>query len=226
MGNGLDKDYKGKSFVSNERLFRADKALWFPNMYGRVLRDGVGADTTPVLKGRVSVVGIQSGVWAEEQVGTFLGEKENPGLNRLLEGSKDLQRIDINIQGDLARQFFVWLFQRRVRKRLPESQWGRYFMVKLPRDVGKGLSEEVRDAMGLLNSQVGYVYLVDRDCRIRWAGSGHAWNREVDSLNNGVKKLLGEATLGDSAVSSVRRKAAPGAAEAETKPGTAQPMMA
>jgi ATPase complex subunit ATP10 len=48
-------------------------------------------------------------------------------------------------------------------------------MVKLARDVGKGLSEDVRDAMGLLNSQVGYVYLVDTECRIRWAGSGNTW---------------------------------------------------
>ena len=212
--------------MSNERLFRADKALWFPNMYGRLLRGGNGADTTPVLKGRVSVVGIQSGVWAEEQVGTFLGEKENPLLKELLEGRRDLQRVDINIQGDLARQFFVWLFQSRLRKSMPESQWGRYFMVKLPRDVGKGLSEEARDAMGLLNSQVGYVYLLDRDCRIRWAGSGHAWKGEVDSLNNGVRKLLGEATLGDGAASSVRRKATPSAAEAAKQPRTAQPLVA
>ena len=61
------------------------------------------------------------------------------------------------------------------------------------RDTGVGLTEDVRDAMGLLNSQVGYIYLLDPDCRIRWAGSGHAWAGEVDSLNAGIRKLVNEA---------------------------------
>jgi ATPase complex subunit ATP10 len=58
--------------------------------------------------------------------------------------------------------------------------------------VGRGLTEDVRDAMGFLNSQVGYVYLLDTECRIRWAGSGHAWKGEVEWLNMGIKRLLEE----------------------------------
>ena len=41
-----------------------------------------------------------------------------------------------------------------------------------------------------LNTQVGYVYLLDTECRIRWAGSGDAWKGEVDWLNAGIKRLL------------------------------------
>lgn len=193
--------YKGKSFVSNERLFKREKALWFPNMWGGTLSkegDGMdgGRDLVHVLRGRVSVVGIQSGIWAEEQVATFLGSKEgeNPALQELIQSSGGmLQRIDINVQADWVRSLLVWLFKGRLRKRMPEEQWGRYFMVKLARDVGRGLTEDVRDAMGFLNSQVGYVYLLDTECRIRWAGSGHAWKGEVEGLNTGIRRLLEEA---------------------------------
>ncbi|KAK5946491.1 Mitochondrial ATPase complex subunit atp10 [Knufia obscura] len=195
----LDKEYKGKSFVANERLFRKDKALYFPNMWGQTLSkngqgpDG-GYDTTPALRGKISIVGIQSGVWAEEQVDTFLSEKSNPAVEYLLKEHPDkFQRADINVQGDIAKAFLVKLFSGRLRKIIPEDRWDRYFMIKLPRDVRLGLSDDVRDAMGFLNTQVGYVYLLDADCKIRWAGSGHAWKEELESLNGGIRRLIEEA---------------------------------
>lgn len=65
-------------------------------------------------------------------------------------------------------------------------------MIKLPRDVRRGLTEDVRDAMGLLNSQIGYVYLVDSGAKIRWAGSGDAWDGEVAGLNAAIVRLVEE----------------------------------
>jgi len=195
----LDKEFKGKSFVANERLFRKDKALYFPNMWGQTLSkkgqgpDG-GYDTTPALRGKISIVGIQSGVWAQEQADTFLSEESNPELQTLLKDRSDVfQRADINIQDNIAKAFLVKLFSGRLRATISEDRWDRYFMVKLPRDVRLGLSDDVRDAMGFLNTAVGYVYLLDADCKIRWAGSGHAWKEELESLSAGIKRLLEEA---------------------------------
>lgn len=191
--------FKGKSFVSSDRLLRRDKALYFPNIWGQTLAktqgpDG-GKDTTPTLRGKISVIGIQSGQWAEEQVDTFFGTKENPELQTLLEQHKEIfQRVDVNVQGDIARAWLVKLFAGRLRNVIPEDRWDKYYMVKLPRDVRLGLTDDVRDAMGFLNTQVGYVYLVDEDCKIRWAGSGHAWPGEVDNLNSGIKRLLQDRT--------------------------------
>jgi mitochondrial ATPase complex subunit ATP10 len=188
--------FKGKSFVGSDKLFKRERALWFPNLWGWTLaRDGAkGKDTTPLLRGKVSLVGIQSGVWAEEQVRTFLGEKENPDLQGLIKENGGLvQKVEVNIQDHWARALIVKLFKKSLRKSRPESEWGRYFTVRLGRDTGKGLTEDIRDAMGLLNSQVGYVYLVDTDCRIRWAGSGQAWEGESKWLNTGVMRLVQEA---------------------------------
>lgn len=197
----MDKEYKGKSFVSNERLFKKEKALYFPNMWGQTLsKDGQGPDggkdTTPALRGKISVIGIQGNNWAEEMVDTFLSPNANPELQVLLEkDAPQLQRVHINVQSDIASAFLVKLFSYRLRSTIPEDRWDRYFMVKLPRDIRLGLSDDVRDAMGFLNTRVGYVYLLDQDCKIRWAGSGHAWKGEVESLNAGIKKLLEESTV-------------------------------
>lgn len=190
--------WKGKSFVSNERLFKREKALYFPNIWGQTLSkqgdgpDG-GRDLAPVITGKISIIGMQSGQWAEEQVDTFISPTHNPALPRIIEDSNGLvQRIDVNIQGDWIRALLVKLFSGRLRKMIPEDRWDKYFMIKLPRDIRRGLTDDVRDAMGFLNSQVGYVYLVDSSCKIRWAGSGHAWEGEVEGLNAAVQRLIQE----------------------------------
>ncbi|KAJ9607851.1 Mitochondrial ATPase complex subunit atp10 [Cladophialophora chaetospira] len=190
--------HKGKSFVSSPRLFRRDKALYLPNIWGQTLAeegDGSngGRDTTPLLLGKVSILSMQANAWAEEMVASFIGEKSNPDLTTLMEQNKGrLQRVDVNIQGDWMRALIVRFFTRRLRKLIPQERWSRYFMIKLPRDIRRGLTDETRDAMGMLNSQVGYVYLIDSSCKIRWAGSGYAWEGEVDGLNAAVQRLLQE----------------------------------
>ncbi|RMZ85260.1 hypothetical protein DV738_g152, partial [Chaetothyriales sp. CBS 135597] len=190
--------HKGKSFQSNPRLFRRDKALYFPNIWGQTLSesgdgpDG-GRDTTPALKGKISIIGMQANEWAQEQVDTFLSAKDNPELQEIVSRNSPLvQRVDINMTKDWMASLLVKLSRSRLRKKIPKERWDRYFMIKLPRDIRRGLSDETRDAMGLLNSAVGYVYLVDSSCKIRWAGSGHAWDGEVAGLNAAVGRLIEE----------------------------------
>ena len=188
---------KGKSFQSNERMFRRDKALYFPNIVGETLStdpDKQGPqNTVSVMNKRISIVGMMSGDWAQEQVDSFVSPKNNPDLQKLMDGGHGrVQRVDVNMQPDWFKLMLVRLFKGRLRKLVEEERWDRYFMIKLPRDIRRGFTEETRDAMGLLNSQVGYVYLVDTECRIRWAGSGHAWPGEVNGLNKAVERLLNE----------------------------------
>jgi mitochondrial ATPase complex subunit ATP10 len=190
--------HRGKTFQSNPRLFRRDKALYFPNIWGSTLSeegDGPngGRDMSPVLMGHVSLVVMKSGRWAEEQSDTFVGETANPELEGILaRHAPKLQRIDVNMQPDWMRALLVRWSLSRIRKSVPKERWNKYFMLKLPRDIRRGLTEDVRDAMGLLNSQIGYVYLVDSGARIRWAGSGDAWDGEVAGLNAAIVRLVEE----------------------------------
>ncbi|KAK3069229.1 Mitochondrial ATPase complex subunit atp10, partial [Teratosphaeriaceae sp. CCFEE 6253] len=67
------------------------------------------------------------------------------------------------------------------------EEQGRYFMVK------RGVTDLMKEAIGMLNDKGGYVYLVDTECRIRWAGSAVAEEKERKSLVEGVKRLVKEA---------------------------------
>ncbi|KAI1845592.1 hypothetical protein JX265_010479 [Neoarthrinium moseri] len=181
--------HKGKTFICPPRLFKGELSLWFPNLYGTTLlkSDRKPRDTTPVLEDKVSVVSVYSGQWAENQAKSFASAEANPELVELLQDNTDkAQHVQINIEGDRLKAFLIKLFMGGLRKSVGEANWGKYFLVR------KGVSDELKEAIGLLNSKVGYVYLVDSQCRIRWAGSGYAEDHERSGLVKGVQRLLEE----------------------------------
>ncbi|KAI1143427.1 ATP10 protein-domain-containing protein [Hypoxylon sp. FL0543] len=183
------KFHKGKTFIAPPRPFKGDLSLFFPNLYGRTLlkSDRSPRDTTPALQGKISVVSVFSSVWAENQAKTFVSKESNPELESVLEQNKDVaQRVWINIEENTLKAWLIKLFMGGIRSRIGESNWDRYFVVR------RGVSDEIRERVGLLNSSVGYVYLVDSNCRIRWAGSGPSEDHEREGLVKGVQRLLEE----------------------------------
>ena len=44
------------------------------------------------------------------------------------------------------------------------------------------------------NPKVGHVYLLDKDCKIRWAGCGDANDEEKESLVKAVRRLIDPPT--------------------------------
>ncbi|MCJ1284742.1 Mitochondrial ATPase complex subunit atp10 [Xylographa opegraphella] len=177
-----------KPFISPPTLIRAPKALYFPNLHGRTLLSP-SADTTPLLRGKTSLVALFCGTWAERQAQTFLGSPPapHPSLAPLLAAHADvLQRVDINMEDNALKAVLIRLFMPSLRRQLPRAQHARYFLVR------RGVTDVIREALGVRNGKVGYVYLVDSECRIRWAGSGPAGAGEVDSLVRGVGRLVGE----------------------------------
>jgi len=182
------RHHKGKTFLSNPKLFRGDRALYFPNLQGITLASPRKAnDTTPVLEDKVSVVSVFSGTWAEHQTATFVSEKENPGITKALdEGVGIAQRVDINIEENALKAALIKMFMPGLRRRWAKDAHGRYFV------VSRGMSDDIRDAIGLLNGKVGYVYLVDGECKIRWAGSGRGEPDEKEGLVRGVRRLVEE----------------------------------
>ena len=180
--------HKGKSFLAPPRLFKSDKSLYFPNFHGQTLtKDKKITDTTPVLEGKVSVVSIFSSAWAQNQADTFVSEQNNAELNQVIQRSGDAaQVIRINIEENRLKAAIVRFFMGGLRKKFGVDNWGRYFLVV------SGVTDDMRDTIGLLNSKVGYTYLLDGQCRIRWAGSGRAEGDEKESLVKGVRRLLEE----------------------------------
>lgn len=181
------RHFKGKTFLANERLFKDEHALFLPNLRGDTLV-GKNVDTTACLRGKVSVVTFYSSGWAENQVQTFVGEKENPDVKKVLDEYKDVaQLVEVNVEPNAMKWWIVKAFMYRLRAMREKAQWGRYFVVR------RGVDDDMRMAIGALNSRVGYTYLLDQQCRIRWAGSAKAMDDEKVSLVNGLKKLASEA---------------------------------
>ena len=45
-----------------------------------------------------------------------------------------------------------------------------------------GIQEYVREPLGMTNSRIGYVYLVDENMKIRWAACADAKKEEEEAL--------------------------------------------
>lgn len=185
------KYQEGKSFIAPPRLFRADMSLFFPNLFGKTLvkTDKEPRDTTPRLLGKASVVTIFSSQWAENQVNTFISKEANPDLHDFLaqEESQDrAQLVSLHTEDNAARAWLVKMFSGSLRRKLPEKDWDKYFLVR------GGITDHIRESIGLLNSKVGYTYLVDQYCRIRWAGSGPSEPEERAGLVKGLRRLVQE----------------------------------
>ncbi|KAI1082859.1 ATP10 protein-domain-containing protein [Whalleya microplaca] len=181
--------HKGKTFVAPPRLFKGALSLFFPNFYGKTMlkTDRKPRDTTPALRGRISIVSVFSGMWAENQTKTFVGKEKNPELDALLAQNADrTQLVQINLEDNSMKRLLIRLFAGSIRRKLGEANWGRYFVVR------NRVSDEISERIGLLNSRVGYVYLLDGECRIRWAGSGPSEDHEREGLVKGVRRLIDE----------------------------------
>lgn len=50
--------------------------------------------------------------------------------------------------------------------------------------------EYLREDLGMVNKHVGYVYLLDEKCRVRWAGCADAKEEEANALANCTGVLL------------------------------------
>jgi mitochondrial ATPase complex subunit ATP10 len=137
------------------------------------------------------VVNLFSSLWAENQVASFTGLDQNQTLQEILRSSRQngeylAQKVDINLEQNRLKAWLVRMFMWRMRQKLPDQQHPRYFLVR------RGMTDALKQAIGMANSKVGYVYLLDDACHIRWAGSGSAAPLEREALNHGLKKLIEE----------------------------------
>ncbi len=179
--------HEGKSFLAPPRLFKAELSLYFPNLYGQTIMkdDKSSKDTTPLLEGKATVISIFSSQWAEQQADSFISESGNPAVHQVVKESGDLaQIVRVNYEDNAGKAWLIRFFMSSLRRRFPEKDWNKYFVVR------RGITDHIRESIGLLNSKVGYTYLVDQYCRVRWAGSGPSTEDERDGLAKGLARLV------------------------------------
>ena len=83
----------------------------------------------------------------------------------------------------MLKSFLVKLFSNSLRASIPPELHPTYL-------VSNQNLEYVRDPLGMTNSKVGYVYLIDENLKIRWGGCADATLQEAQSLERCTGVLL------------------------------------
>ncbi|KAF8587188.1 hypothetical protein K439DRAFT_1630891 [Ramaria rubella] len=172
------RHHEGKTWIAPNSLIREDKALYFPDVTGVSLTPQETVHTTSIFEGRISIISMISSTRSEEHVKSFTtsaleAHQSNP-LFRFLQ---------VNLQENPLKGFLVSLFLSAIRSRTAVHLQSTYI-------VSRQNMEYLREPMGMTNKHVGYVYLVDEKCRIRWAGCGFAAEEEPESLRICTRVLL------------------------------------
>jgi ATPase complex subunit ATP10 len=96
----------------------------------------------------------------------------------------------VNLQQNPLRTFVVSFFTSKLKQIIPPHFHHSYMLSYDNIDY-------IRDAIGLENKYVGYLYLVDWNGRIRWAGCGGPWVGDGDG--SAASGGTSNATSSDSA---------------------------
>lgn len=179
------RDTAGKMFVAPSAYFRADKALYMPNFVGRTLLENEldKKATTAVLANKISIVRIFTSLTGEKHTNSYFYDGENP--ENVVENG--FQMVDINIPDNFATELLVRWHASKIRKQIPDpARHGRYFIAR------KGVTKSMKEAINIENKYSGYIYLVDGDCKIRWAACGNASDEERSALWRFVAALQKE----------------------------------
>jgi len=170
--------YGGKTWMAPKVLIREDKALYFPNIVGTRLSDGLKTHTTTLCKEKISVVAMLSTKISEHHALSF-AERVNAkfGIHPAY------QYVQINLQENVLKSLLVSMFLSSLRNLVPTYLQKTYL-------VSRQNMEYLREPLGMTNSRIGYVFLVDENLRVRWAGCAEAKPEEANGLLLGTTVLL------------------------------------
>ncbi|KAK9466878.1 ATP10 protein-domain-containing protein [Lipomyces arxii] len=173
----------GKQWTAPKLYFKADKALYLPNFIGTTVKSSKLSATTTALKGHVSIVKIYSALSGERQIQSYFDNPDDAWKPVPVE--KGYQIVDIYIPESFIKSWISKIFQGRTRKLIGQERYDKFFYAtKLPGQLNLSI--------GLTNRYCGYIYLVDRDCKIRWAACGDAIDEERDSLKRCLEGMVSE----------------------------------
>ena len=164
------RNHGGKGWLAPTHLFRQDKALYFPNLYGRTLARN-RRELVEALQGKTSLVRVYSATSGEAHV------------HKLGDDITGLQTIDVNVQSNLIKHAILTLFLGKVRSMIASDRHDTYFILE------RGWEQTLK-RIGASNSYVGYAYLVDDQAKIRWASSGELEQEERESFTRLATRLV------------------------------------
>ncbi|KAI0243826.1 Mitochondrial ATPase complex subunit atp10 [Massospora cicadina] len=178
----------GKLFEANEREVPEQHALYMPNMqlvplspHLEKFKAGQSkVELMDQLAGKLTLVTFYLTQYGEAQCRSFVSPFQ------ALVGVKppDLQLVEINVAERFFNGLLLRLFAWRIRSQLPEARQANYYL-------RYGSLEAIREKLAMVNALIGYVFLVDRDLKVRWYANGEATPKEIEAMTAIVARLSG-----------------------------------
>ncbi|WVQ68199.1 uncharacterized protein L199_006406 [Kwoniella botswanensis] len=175
----------GKLWIAPNVLIREDKALYFPDISGKSLL-GQEAHTTDLLRGKITLVSVIATRLSEEHEQSFT----QPVLEDFA-GHPEFNFVQINHQENKLKSFLVSFFISSLKRTIAEDRWGNYLI-----SSGEWSPMDITNPLGIDNKLLGYVYLIDENLKVRWAGCGTASPEEAQALRRATAVLLGRTKGG------------------------------
>lgn len=175
---------KGKFWQFPAAYSRADRSLYMPNIVGRTLVNSDEVSIIKLLQGKVSVLRLFTSTTGEKQTHSYFPESP------YMMNEEQAQVVHINAVESYPKEVILRLLMRNLKRQFDEpKKWSRYLIART------SVTKEVRQSLMAENIYGGYVYLVDRSCKIRWAGCGEATPEERANLWRYVKTIAKEEQI-------------------------------
>ncbi|RSH81404.1 Mitochondrial ATPase complex subunit atp10 [Saitozyma podzolica] len=169
----------GKLWTAPPVLIREDRALYFPDISGKSLLS-TPVHTTSLLANRTSLVTLLSTRISEEHVQSFISPVLEDWSHR-----PGFQLVQINHQDNPLKSMLLTFFLSSLKRTVPEERWGSYIV-----SSGAWSAYDVTGPLGIENRLLGYVFLVDHNLKVRWAGCGPATPKETEDLRTATAVLM------------------------------------
>lgn len=163
------RKHGGKMYFANTQLIKPEKAGYMPNFIAQDLRRKK-MNTTEKLVGKITLMTFVYAKFGEPHVESFI----KPFLEKYGQ-EKEIQLMEVNVQENLLKQFLLKAFVPMIRKNLAAERKENYCLIM--KDISK-----TRKSLDMTNQYIGYVFLVDQDCKVRWAAHGEATAEEIGNM--------------------------------------------
>ncbi|KAI8069411.1 ATPase assembly factor ATP10 [Gongronella butleri] len=163
------RKHGGKMYFAPTQLTKPEKSGYMPDFEGSDLQRQT-THTTDKLLGNITLMSFVYAKFGEDHVNSFI----NPFLAKFKD-VPGVQTLEVNVQENYLKQYILKAFVPSIRKSLPAERADNY--VLLYKDIKK-----TRKMLDMTNEYIGYVFLIDQDCKIRWMAHGDATPEEIANM--------------------------------------------
>ncbi|KAJ2771963.1 Mitochondrial ATPase complex subunit atp10 [Coemansia nantahalensis] len=170
-----------KLFEAPARLIDTHRAKFLPSLPGRTLK-WQSTDITDLCRGKTTLLSVDFTKFGERHTRSFTAV-----FDREFAASDDMQVVYANIEENPAKAVVLALCFPFVKRAMPKKDHANYL-------IHLGNVEPFRQALGIANPLIGYVFLIDANMRVRWYANGLATEPEAATMVRLARSLAAKAS--------------------------------